>query len=80
MSRAGVISVIGTVLGTAAGFVPPIGLVFALRAADGRIGRWPLVIPWPSLAVTALVVPTLAVLIAGLFSRSRLTVERRPAT
>jgi len=80
MSRAGVIAVLGTALGAIAGFVPPVGLILTLRAVETEGAAWPLVVPWSSLAVTALVVPAIAVTVAGLFSRSRLPVERRAAT
>jgi putative ABC transport system permease protein len=43
------------------------------------IAPWPLVVPWSNLAVTALLVPAIAIAVAGLFSRSRLPVERRAA-
>ncbi len=65
--------------GTVAGFVPSTGLVLVQRATDFPGVQRALAIPWPSLAITAVVVPALAIGIAGLFSRSRLPVERRPA-
>jgi len=80
MSRAGVIAVLGTALGTLAGFVPAVGLILAQRALDPPGVLRPLDVPWPSLAGTAILVPAIAILIAGLFSRSRLPVERRSAT
>lgn len=76
MSRSGLIAGLGTALGLAAGFVPAVGLVLARRHADLQ-SPWQLAIPWSSLGVTAVVVPLLAVVVAGLFSRSRLPVERR---
>jgi len=84
MSRSGVIAGLGTLLGVVAGFVPAVGLVLAQRRVDGMssgtlgpgFAPRPLVVPWPSLAVTALVVPLIAVAVAGIFSRSRLPVER----
>lgn len=83
MSRSGVIAGLGTALGVAAGFVPAVGLILAQRRVDrmasfpSGIADRPLVVPWSSLAITALVVPAIAVAVAGLFSRSRLPVERR---
>ncbi|MGI8698691.1 MAG: FtsX-like permease family protein [Mycobacteriales bacterium] len=83
MSRSGVIAGLGTALGVAAGFVPAVGLILAYRRVDrmasfpSGIADRPLVVPWSSLAITALVVPAIAVAVAGLFSRSRLSVERR---
>lgn len=92
MARSGVIAGLGTALGLIAGFLPAVGFVLAQRQADvasaspssfgfaGPIAAArPLVIPWPSLAITALVVPLIAVAVAGTFSRSRLPVERRAA-
>lgn len=88
MSRSGVIAGLGTVLGVLAGFVPAVGLVLAQRRVDGfasattlpsGIAPRPLVVPWGTLAITAFVVPLIAVAVAGLFSRSRLPVERTAA-
>jgi putative ABC transport system permease protein len=91
MSRAGVIAGIGTVLGAAAGFVPAVAWIHSqTRSASMTIvqsggtyvpspegpSRMHLVIPWLPLAGTVIVVPIAAVLIAGLFSRSRLPSER----
>lgn len=84
MSRAGVIAILGTALGTVAGFIPPVGLILVLRTVakseTANAPLFPLDIPWVSMAITTLVVPAIAIVIAGLFSRSRLPVERRPAT
>jgi putative ABC transport system permease protein len=90
MSRAGVIAGVGTGLGTVAGFVPAYAWIRAqvrspdlnLRGAsfyapgpDGP-ARMHLVVPWLPLTATVVVVPLAAVLVAGLFSRSRLPSER----
>ncbi len=80
MARSAVIAGLGTALGTIAGFVPAVGVVLAQRALDPFNMGPPLEIPWSSLVFTALVVPAIAVAMAGLFSRSRLPVERRAAT
>lgn len=80
MSRAGVIAVLGSALGVMAGFVPAVGFILVQRAVDPAGVERPLTIPWLSLSLTAIVVPLLAVGIAGLFSRSRLPIERRMAT
>ncbi len=81
MSRAGVIAGLGTALGAVAGFVPSIGLILVQRALDSPLApRHTLAVPWRNIGLTAVVVPILAICIAGLFSRSRLPVERRPAT
>lgn len=84
MSRSGVIAGLGTALGVAAGFVPAVGLVLAQRRLDrmasisipSGLAARPLVVPWSNLAITVLLVPAIAVAVAGLFSRSRLPVER----
>jgi putative ABC transport system permease protein len=73
---------LGTALGIVAGLVPAIGLIRAINApVDGfrRTPPFPLVIPWETLAVTAFVVPLLAVLAAVLLTRSRLPLVRRLA-
>lgn len=76
---------LGTLLGVAAGLVPALGLIGALnssaRAAPGFAATdlYPVVVPWALLAVTVLVVPVLAALAAGLLTRSRLPLVRRPA-
>lgn len=95
MSRAGVIAILGTALGTVVGFVPPVGLILVTRVVEREastqvspglgvstygVTALPLTVPWTNLAVTSLVVPAIAILIAGIFSRSRLPVERRTAT
>ena len=85
MSRAGVIAGIGTLLGVVAGFLPSFAWVHSQRSFDlaalssinnGSAARMHFVIPWLPLLVTVIVVPTVATLIAGLVSRSRLPSER----
>lgn len=80
MSRAGVIALLGTGLGVMAGFLPSVGFIFTQRAVDTAGTERPLAIPWLVIGLTTIVVPLLAVGIAGLFSRSRLPIERRMAT
>jgi putative ABC transport system permease protein len=76
---------LGTALGIVAGLVPAIGLLRALNSTAGRPPgfvqelRYPLVIPWEHLAITALAVPLLAALAAALLTRSRLPLVRRLA-
>jgi putative ABC transport system permease protein len=72
MFQAAVIAVLGTLLGIAAGFVPVSAYLRAVP--DMRI-----IIPWTALAVTLIGVPLLAALCAGLFTRSRVPMERRIA-
>jgi putative ABC transport system permease protein len=91
MSRAGVIAGIGTALGAVAGFLPAYAWVHSqARSADlsggthggtiyvpgEHLPRMLLVVPWLPLTSTLIVVPLAAMLVAGLFSRSRLPSER----
>jgi putative ABC transport system permease protein len=84
MSRAGVIAGIGTVLGAAAGFVPSIAWINSQSISVPLVGvgssaggaRLHLVVPWLPFTLIVIVVPVVAILIAGLFSRSRLPSER----
>ncbi|GAB7042569.1 hypothetical protein JCM9533A_64190 [Catenuloplanes niger JCM 9533] len=83
LSQSGVIAGLGSLLGVAAG----IGSAFAVLAARNQAiaGAWPLVplyplsVPWANLGLI-LVVPLVAMLGAGLLTRSRLPIERRRPT
>lgn len=80
LCQAGVISVVGSVLGIVAG----LGISVIILAGLNRryATSWPvepphpMVLPWPTLGVLV-VVPLVAMLGAALFTRSRLAVERR---
>ncbi|MEV1144493.1 ABC transporter permease, partial [Micromonospora sp. NPDC049799] len=80
LCQAGVIAVVGSLLGILAG----LGTALIILTAVNRhhAGTWPvepafpLVVPWSTLGVLV-VVPLVAMLGAGLFTRSRLPVERR---
>jgi len=83
MSRAGVIAGLGTLLGAAAGFVPSFAWIHSqqpgtLPYLGGAGNGTPLhfIVPWLPFVLTVVVVPIAAMLIAGLFSRSRLPSER----
>jgi putative ABC transport system permease protein len=89
MSRAGVIATIGCLLGVGAGFVPALAWIKAGRTPGyqvhvsrsyfldtGHFVPLRLVVPWLPLVVAAVGVPVVAVLFAGVFSRSRLPSER----
>ncbi|HSF26801.1 MAG TPA: FtsX-like permease family protein, partial [Actinomycetes bacterium] len=79
MAQSGVITVLGTLLGTAAGLVPAAAVVYALGHVGGvPDDTWSFALPWMHVGVTAVVVPLIAVLAAGLFVRSRIAIERRP--
>ncbi|SDY52461.1 putative ABC transport system permease protein [Micromonospora pattaloongensis] len=80
LSQSGVIAGLGTVLGIVAGLVAGLTIIAALN--QGHRGVWPapqpypLVVPWSTLAVLV-AVPLVAMLGAGLLTRSRLPIERR---
>lgn len=80
LSQSGLISGLGSLLGVAAG----LGCAFAVLAAFNQttaetwpvVSPFPLTVPWRSLLVVG-VVPLVAMLGAGLLTRSRLPIERR---
>jgi len=81
LSQAGVIAGLGSVLGGIAG----LGAATAVLAADNRNldnvwpvpTPYPIAVPWLNVAIALLVVPVVAMLGAGLLTRSRLPIERR---
>lgn len=81
LSQAGVIAGLGGLLGTAAGAGSALALLAALNVGYATV--WPrpelnpLTIPWPTIAISLLLVPSVAMLGAALFTRSRLPIERR---
>jgi len=81
VSQSWVIAGLGSILGTAAGVATAVA-VLAMEAQAYR-GVWPFddvptpVMPWSTLLITLVLVPGVAVLGAGLFTRSRLPIERR---
>jgi putative ABC transport system permease protein len=81
LSQAGVIAGLGSVLGAGAGLGAAVAVLVALnrRYADTWPAppSYPITVPWLNLAVALLVVPAVAMLGAGLLTRSRLPVERR---
>jgi putative ABC transport system permease protein len=78
MSSSAVTALLGSLLGIVAGFIPALGVLNAQRgtgligAASARVA-----IPWAQLVTVAIVLPALAALFAGLFTRSRLPMPRR---
>ncbi|MFG3705035.1 FtsX-like permease family protein [Micromonospora sp. NPDC047670] len=80
LCQAGVIAVLGSALGIAAGLGSAVIILTALNRRYA--GTWPVqdpypvVVPWTTLGVLVLV-PLVAMLGAGFFTRSRLPVERR---
>ncbi|WP_034594230.1 FtsX-like permease family protein [Hamadaea tsunoensis] len=81
LSQSGVIAGLGTVLGVAAGVGAAFALIAAINRASGA-DAWPplpplgLAVPWSQLLIV-LVVPLVAMLGAGMLTRSRLPIERR---
>ncbi|MEV0139723.1 FtsX-like permease family protein [Streptomyces globisporus] len=80
-----VVALTGVLLGTAAGLVPAVALRLTdLRAALAEMREdpmqsayTPLVMPWETVGLLALVVPVLAGLLAAALTSSRLTLARR---
>ena len=81
LCRAGVISLLGTVLGVAAGIgtctMALVSLNSQLSTAYPRQNLYSLVPPWLNIAVALVAVPVIAMVGAGLLTRSRLPAERR---
>jgi putative ABC transport system permease protein len=81
VSQSGVIAGLGSVLGTVAGVGAAVAIIVALN--QSHVAMWPgpdllpIVVPWLSLGVALIAAPVLAMLGAGLLTRSRLPVERR---
>lgn len=83
LSQSGVIAGLGSTLGVVAGLGAAFAVLFAFNQA--AVDRWPpeapypMNVPWTNLAVV-LVVPLVAMLAAGLLTRSRLPIEQRRLT
>jgi len=82
ISRMGLIAGMGSVLGIVAGVAGAATVIVGqnrVRDADWppMDFRMPVVIPWPNIAISLLVVPVVAMLLAGMFTRARLPIERR---
>jgi len=81
LSQSGVIAGLGSLLGALAGLGGAVAVLFALNR--GYAGMWPaptpypVTVPWINLGVALLLVPVVAMLGAGLLTRSRLPIERR---
>ncbi|GAA1792718.1 hypothetical protein GCM10009682_13280 [Luedemannella flava] len=82
LSQSGVIAGLGAVLGVAAGTGVATAVLFALNRVYAE--RWPspapfpITVPWANVAILAIAIPAVAMLGAGLLTRSRLPIERRP--
>jgi putative ABC transport system permease protein len=81
ISQSGVIAGLGSFLGALAGIGAAIAIITALnRTRDvlwPEVGGLPIVMPWLTLVLTLVITPVVAILGAGLFTRSRLPIERR---
>lgn len=81
LSQSGVIAGLGSLIGTIAGLGAALALLIALNQRSAEIWPaptpWPLTIPWINVAVALVVVPVVAMLGAGLLTRSHLPIERR---
>lgn len=70
VARAGVVALLGVLLGTALGFLPPIIVIDNARRHS--VEPHPLSVPWwPNVIGTAVLIPLAAMLIAGLMTRAR---------
>jgi putative ABC transport system permease protein len=81
LSQAGVIAGLGSLLGAGAGLGAAIAVLVALNQKHANTWPsslpYPIHVPWISLAAALLVVPFVAILGAGMLTRSRLPIERR---
>jgi len=82
LSQSGVIAGLGSVLGAAAGLGAASAVLLALNRVYATTWPapllYPVTVPWVVLVVVLLVVPAVAMLGAGLLTRSRLPIERQP--
>lgn len=80
-----VVALTGVLLGTAAGLIPAVALrlvdlhnsLQAMRKEPMESAFTPIVLPWATIGLLAVVVPLLAGLLAAALTRSRLTLARR---
>jgi len=76
-----VIAGLGSILGAAAGLGASTAVLFALNRRYAGIWPaptpYPITVPWLNLGAALVVVPLVAMLGAGLLTRSRLPIERR---
>ncbi|MEU1364770.1 ABC transporter permease [Streptomyces sp. NPDC005803] len=80
-----VVALTGVLLGTAAGLVPAVALrlvdlrhaMAAMRKEPMESAFTPIVLPWATIGLLAVVVPLLAGVLAAALTRSRLTLARR---
>jgi putative ABC transport system permease protein len=76
-----VIAGLGSLLGAAAALGGSVAVLVALNRGDADLWPaptpYPITMPWLNVGVALLVVPMVAMLGAGLLTRSRLPIERR---
>jgi putative ABC transport system permease protein len=81
LSQSGVIAGLGSFLGAAAGLGASVAVLFALNQQYASVWpsppAYPIRVPWLNVGVALVVVPVVAMLGAGLLTRSRLPIERR---
>jgi putative ABC transport system permease protein len=81
LSQTGLIAGLGSALGIAAGVGAATAMITGMNAAGAD--KWPatdampIVVPWLNVGIALVVVPAVAMLGAGLLTRSRLPIERR---
>ncbi|MFC0106757.1 FtsX-like permease family protein [Kibdelosporangium aridum] len=81
LSQSGLIAGLGSVLGAILGVGAAVAVLSAYN--QGLASTWPtpepypIVVPWVNVIIAVLAVPVIAMLGAGLFTRSRLPIERR---
>ncbi|HYY79093.1 MAG TPA: FtsX-like permease family protein, partial [Actinomycetes bacterium] len=81
LCQSGVIAGLGSLLGAAAGLGGSVAVLAALNRGYGDLWPaptpYPVAVPWLNVGASLLLVPAVAMLGAGLLTRSRLPVERR---
>jgi putative ABC transport system permease protein len=81
LSQSGVIAGLGSLIGTVAGLGASVAVLAALNQGYAQIWPaptpYPLSVPWLNVGTALVVVPLVAMLGAGLLTRSRLPIERR---
>jgi putative ABC transport system permease protein len=81
LSQSGVIAGLGSLLGAAAGLGGSVAVLLAFNRGLADVwpapAPYPIAVPWRNLGIAVLVVPLIAMLGAGLLTRSRLPIERR---
>ena len=81
LSQSGVIAGLGSLLGAIAGLGAGAAVLFGLNRVYANTwpapSPYPIEVPWLNLIVSLIAIPAVAMLGAGLFTRSRLPSERR---